>query len=181
MGPRAALAQDALVGDAAAGEEHFQRQRIACHVVRDKAGNVLAGRSARTGPNLHGVIGRVPGTHPDFDYSDLLLAFGAMEEEVWQEENFVGFVQDPTSFMREATGESGNIKMSYQVRDEQQAQNLYAFLATFSPESTGEDAAADETGNGDAAGGEAPADGEAAMKRDPIDGSAPLAFERLRA
>jgi cytochrome c len=145
--PGAALAQEALVGDPAAGEEHFQRQCIACHVVQDEAGEVLAGRSARTGPNLYGVIGRVPGGDPDFDYSELMEAYGAMEDVVWQEENFVPYVQDPTGFLREATGESGRSKMAYQVRDEQQAHDLYAFLATFSPEAA--------EGSGEAAEGEA--------------------------
>ena len=43
LGPTAVLAQDAPTGDAAAGEEHFNRQCIACHVVQDEAGEVLAG------------------------------------------------------------------------------------------------------------------------------------------
>ncbi len=141
LAPVAALAQDALVGDAAAGEEHFSRQCVSCHVVQDEAtGEVLAGRNARVGPNLHGVIGRVAGGHPDYDYSELMEAYGATGA-VWDEANFVAYVQDPTGYLREATGqESGRSKMAYQVRDEQQAHDLYAYLATFSPQSaqTGE-------------------------------------------
>jgi cytochrome c len=53
-------------GDAAAGEEQFNRQCVSCHVVADADGNVLAGRAAKTGPNLFGVAGRVPGTVDGF-------------------------------------------------------------------------------------------------------------------
>ena len=140
LGPGAALAQEepskAPRGDSVAGEQQFQRQCIACHVVQDDAGEVLAGRNARVGPNLHGVVGRVAGSYPDYDYSQLMETYGE-SGSVWEEENFVGYVQDPTGFLREATGEdSGRSKMAYQVRDEQEAYDLYAFLATFSPEAT---------------------------------------------
>ena len=161
LGPGAALAQDAPegapMGDAEAGAEHFDRQCVACHVVRDEAsGEVLAGRNARVGPNLHGAIGRVAGSYPEFDYSELLEAYGATGAE-WEEENFVLFVQDPTGFLREATGESGRSKMAYQVRDEQEAHDLYAFLATFSLEEGEEEAE-------DGASGEEGAEGEAASE-----------------
>jgi cytochrome c len=142
----------ALVGDAAAGEEHFGRQCIACHVVQDAAGEVLAGRNAQVGPNLYGVVGRVAGGLEDYDYSELMATYSATGA-VWEEANFVAYLQDPTGYLREATGEgSGRSKMAYQVRDEQQAYDLYAYLATFSPEGA-EDA-----------GGEAPAEGEAASE-----------------
>ncbi len=152
-------------------------------MVRDEAGEVLAGRLARTGPNLYGVIGRRPGADPDFDYSDLMLAcaaMGAIAEErsadgaaraaggaatvVWEEANFVGFVQNPTEFLREATGESGPSKMAYQVRDEQQAHDLYAFLATFSTEASAEGVGAtgEISGDGAATGLQGPTGSESA-------------------
>jgi cytochrome c len=150
LGPAAALAQDAAAGDAAEGEAQFNRQCIACHVVQDASGEVLAGRNARVGPNLHGVIGRLPGSEDGFDYSELMETYGATGV-VWEEANFVSYVQDPTGFLREATGQdSGRSKMAYQVRDEQQARDLYAFLATFA--------------TAPAEGGEAPAEGEAASE-----------------
>lgn len=58
------------VGDAAAGEEQFNRQCVACHVVADASGEVLAGRNAKTGPNLYGIAGRTLGAVEDFRYSD---------------------------------------------------------------------------------------------------------------
>lgn len=157
--PGSVLAQDAAApgaptGDAAAGEGHFQQQCISCHVVEDEAGEVLAGRNARVGPNLYGVVGRVAGGLEDYDYSDLLKAYGE-DGAVWEEENFVGFVQDPTGFLREATGEDGRSKMAYQVRDEQEAHDLYAYLATFSPEAAeGQGGEAEAEGEGTAEEGE---------------------------
>ncbi|EYD75211.1 Cytochrome c2 [Rubellimicrobium mesophilum DSM 19309] len=144
LAPAAAFAQ-AAAGDAAAGEEHFNRQCIACHVVQNEAGEVLAGRSGHVGPNLYGVAGRQAGSWDDFAYSDLMKAYGATGA-VWAEENFVPYVQDPTGFLREATGEtSGRSKMAFQVRDEQEAHDLWAFLATFSAEGAtgGEEGEAD--------------------------------------
>jgi cytochrome c len=145
LAPAAALAQEAMTGDAAAGEEHFNRQCIACHVVQDEAGEVLAGRSGRTGPNLYGVAGRVPGTYEDFAYSDIMIAYGETGA-VWEEANFVPYVMDPTGFLREATGQDGRSKMAFQVRDEQEAHDLWAFLAGFSPEGAaeGDDSEEDE-------------------------------------
>ncbi|TNC72439.1 c-type cytochrome [Rubellimicrobium roseum] len=148
LAPGASWAQDGT-GDAAAGEEHFNRQCISCHVVQNEAGEVLAGRNAKVGPNLYGVVGRVAGSYPDFAYSDLMMTYGATGA-VWEEANFTAYIQDPTGYLREATGESGRSKMAYQVRDEQEAHDLYAYMATFSS-----DAAAAP------AEGEAPAEAEA--------------------
>lgn len=121
----------ATVGDAAAGEEQFNRQCVACHVVQDASGEVLAGRNAKTGPNLFGVAGRVPGGVEGFRYSDSVMALGE-SGAVWTEELFVGYVQDPTGWLRETLEDRrARGKMAYQVREEGQAYDLYAFLATF--------------------------------------------------
>ena len=53
-------------GDAAEGETAFNRQCSSCHVVADADGNILAGKRAKTGPNLYAVIGRTLGSVEDF-------------------------------------------------------------------------------------------------------------------
>lgn len=129
-----AFAQDLTPtsGDAAAGEEQFNRQCVACHVVADESGEVLAGRNAQTGPNQYGLIGRAIGSDEDFNYSDGLVALGEAGE-VWNEENFVGYVQDPTGWIREKLEDRrARGRMAYQVRAEEDAYDLYAYLATFS-------------------------------------------------
>ncbi|MEL6241036.1 MAG: cytochrome C [Pseudomonadota bacterium] len=126
-----AFADGHASGDAAAGEKAF-RQCISCHVVVDDAGETLAGRNAKTGPNLYAIGGRTIGSVEDFRYSDLILAAGEAGM-VWDEASFVGYVQDPTKWLQEATGESGRGKMAYKVRKEEDAVNLYAYLVSLGP------------------------------------------------
>ena len=129
-----ALAQEfeAPTGDAAAGESAF-RQCQSCHVVQDASGEVLAGRAAKTGPNLYGVIG-APYAHMEgFRYSDIMAQAGEEGHLHDTEADFVAYVMDPTGHLRELTGDSsGRGKMTYKVRKEEDAVNLYAFLAQFS-------------------------------------------------
>jgi cytochrome c len=129
----ALMSAPAIAQDAAAGQEQFERQCVACHVVVNEAGETLAGRNAKTGPNLYGVIGRTPGAYPDFDYGDGIVAYGATGV-VWDEETFVGYVQNPTDFLRTALDDRrARGKMAFQVRDEQQARDIYAYLASLAP------------------------------------------------
>ena len=128
-GPAFAQADLTASGDAEAGESAF-RQCQSCHVVENDAGEILAGRNGRTGPNLYKVVGRTGGTVEGFRYSDLAVAAGEAGL-VFDEANFVPYVMDPTAHLREVSGESGRSKMSYKVRKEEDAVNLYAFLAQF--------------------------------------------------
>ncbi|OAN73685.1 cytochrome C [Jannaschia sp. EhC01] len=123
------LADGHITGDAEAGERAF-RQCISCHVVVDAEGETLAGRNARTGPNLWGIDGRMIGSVEDFRYSPGLTAL--MEAEmVWDEASFAAYVQDPTGYIREAA-EDDSLRgaMSFRVRSEEDALNLYAYLAS---------------------------------------------------
>ena len=118
----------AASGDAAAGEKAF-RQCVSCHVVVDDAGETLAGKKAKTGPNLYGIIGANFGQQ-DFKYSKLAEAAAGMEDLIVDEAAFVAYVSDPTSYLKEATGENGRSKMTFKVRKEEDAINLYAYLSS---------------------------------------------------
>ena len=133
----------ALQGDAAAGEEEFNSQCIACHVVQDpETDEVLAGRNAKVGPNLYGINGRAPGTVEGFNYSDALVALGE-GGMVWGEASFAAYVQDPTGYLREVLEDRrARGKMAYRVRDEEQAFDIYAYLSTFGPADAEPDAEA---------------------------------------
>lgn len=121
-------------GDAAAGEEAFSQCQT-CHVVVDDAGETLAGRNAKTGPNLYAMAGRTAGTVDGFRYSKSMVEAGEAGL-VWDEEAFVAYVQDPTGYLREYLDNNrARGKMSYKVRDEADAVNLYAYLVSLSPES----------------------------------------------
>jgi cytochrome c len=129
-----AYAQDIeTTGDAAAGEAVF-RQCAACHNVVNDAGEVLAGRpNIRTGPNLYGQMGEVFGLG-DFRYSPGLQALNAAGIEI-TEENFVAYIQDPTGFIQEQTGENLRGQMAAQrLRGEDDGANLYAYLVSLQSE-----------------------------------------------
>lgn len=122
----------APTGDAAAGESAF-RQCIACHVVVSPDGETLAGRNGRQGPNLYGIAGRAIGSVEDFNYSDGLLALNAAEL-VWEEENFVTYIQDPTGYIREASGDDSfrGSMAAQRLRGDTAGQDLYAYLYSLS-------------------------------------------------
>jgi cytochrome c len=123
----------AMAGDPEAGAAAFTSQCSSCHVVVNDAGETLAGRNARTGPNLYGVIGRQAGIIEGFRYGPSIVEAGT-NGLVWDEESIVAYLQNPNTFLRETLGNNrarGN--MAFQVRSEDAARDLYAFLATFSP------------------------------------------------
>lgn len=120
-------------GDAAAGETAFNRQCITCHVVENEAGEILAGRKARSGPNLYGVAGRTLGTVPDFRYGKSIVQAGE-SGMIWTEENFVAYAQDPTKWLRAALDDSkARSKMALRVRSEEDATDIFAFLMSLKP------------------------------------------------
>jgi cytochrome c len=128
----AAFAQD-VTGDAANGERLFN-QCSTCHNVTNAEGDVLAGRpNMRTGPNLYAVSGRTIGSIEDFRYSDGLIALGEMDM-VWDQANFIAYAQDPTGFIREASGNNRlRGAMAFRARSEQDAADLYAYLRSLAP------------------------------------------------
>jgi len=125
------LADDHASGDPEAGEKAF-RQCKACHMIVDDEGNNIV-RGGRVGPNLYGIVGSTAGSVEDFRYSGLLETAGE-QGLAWDEESFVAYVQDPTGWLKEYTGEDGRGKMSYRVRKEEDAVNVWAYLASVGPD-----------------------------------------------
>jgi len=137
-------------GDAAKGEAVF-KQCQTCHVVADADGNVLAGKAAKTGPNLYGVVGRAAGTYPDFKYGEDMLAAGAAGL-VWDEATLVAYVQNPSAFLKETLGDKGaKGKMQFQVKDAAKAADVVAYIASLAPAVPAADAAAPAATDGTAA------------------------------
>ncbi len=134
--------------DVEAGAKVFNQCQT-CHVIQNEAGEVLAGKNAKTGPNLYGLPGRVIGGLPDFKYGNSIVALGETGA-VWDEASFVGYVQDPAKYLKEALNDSkATSKMSYKLRKAEDAEHVWAFIASLSP----------APAEGDEA--EAPAEGEA--------------------
>ncbi|EPX79616.1 c-type cytochrome [Salipiger mucosus] len=118
-------------GDAEAGERAF-RQCRSCHMIESPDETIV--RGGQTGPNLYGVAGRTAGTVEDFRYSDLMVAAGEAGLE-WDEESFTGYIQDPTGFLHEAAEtDSGRSNMSFQLRREDDAPDLWAYLVSVGPD-----------------------------------------------
>jgi cytochrome c len=119
-------------GDATKGEQVF-KQCQTCHSVVDKDGKMLAGKGGKIGPNLYGVFGRQAGSYPDFKYGDSLVAAGK-GGLIWDEAHFVKYVQNPAAFVKDQTKNPGAVaKMAFKVKDEATAEDVYAYLAQFSP------------------------------------------------
>lgn len=134
-----AMAQD-VTGDADAGEREFRKCK-ACHSIEGPEETIVKG--GRTGPNLYGVAGRTAGTYEDFSYSDVMAAAGEAGL-AWNQEDFVGYVQDPTPWLREYTGDSkGRGKMTFKLRGEEDAMNVWAYLVSVGPEMDSEAEASD--------------------------------------
>ena len=120
----------AVTGNAEAGETLFNRQCVACHVVADANGNVLAGRSARTGPNLFQIAGRDIASHDGFRYSDSIEALGETGM-TWSEDRFGAFIQDPTGWLWDTLDDGrARSKMAYRVRAHDDAMDIYAYLVS---------------------------------------------------
>jgi cytochrome c len=128
----ASLAAPAVAQDIEAGAKTFNQCQT-CHVVQNEAGEVLAGKNAKTGPNLYGLPGRVVGAYPEFKYGESIVAVGAAGQ-VWDEANFVEYVQDPAKYLKAKLGDDkAKSKMAFKVRKPEDAANLWAFISSLSP------------------------------------------------
>lgn len=115
----AALADEALTGDAVKGEKVFRKCK-ACHAVGEGAEN-------KTGPVLNGVVGRAIAAGTDFDYSGALKELAAADG-TWTPEELAAFLAKPREFAK-------GTKMSFAgLRKEQERADVIAYLATFSEE-----------------------------------------------
>lgn len=119
-------------GDAEAGEKAFNQCK-ACHAITDGDGNDIV-KGGKTGPNLYGLPGRTAGMS-DFDkYKDSIVAAGEAGL-VWDEEHFVSYVQDPNAFLKEYLDDpKARSGMAFRVRKEEDAANIWAYIASVSPE-----------------------------------------------
>jgi len=128
----ASLAAPTLAQDIEAGAKVFNQCQT-CHVVQNEAGEVLAGKNAKTGPNLYGMPGRVVGSYPEFKYGESIVAVGATGK-VWDEASFVAYVQDPAAWLKETLGDTkAKSKMAYKLKKPEDAANVWAYIASLSP------------------------------------------------
>lgn len=128
----ALMAAPALAQDLEAGAKVFAKCQT-CHVVANEAGEVLAGKNSKTGPNLYGMPGRAAGTYPEFKYGESIVALGATGF-VWDEASFVEYVADPAKFLKSKLDDKGaKSKMSFKLGKEEDAKNVWAYIVSLSP------------------------------------------------
>lgn len=127
-----AFADEHASGDAQAGEKVFNKCK-ACHVITDADGETIV-KGGRTGPNLYGIYNRTAGSVEDFRYGDSLVEAGENGLE-WNEEEFAGYVADPKGFLAEYNDDTrARSKMSFKLRDDEEAKNVWAYLVSVGPE-----------------------------------------------
>lgn len=118
-------------GDVAEGEKVFKKCK-SCHMIVADDETVIQ-KGGKTGPNLWGVIGRPAGSQEGFKYGKSLAAAGEAGL-VWDEEHFVTYVQDPAKFLKTYLDDKGaKSKMSLKLK--KGMEDIYAYLASFGPES----------------------------------------------
>ena len=99
--------------DPAAGAAVFEKCK-SCH-------NADNGGANGTGPNLWGVVGRAPGSHPGFAYSDGMKAFGG-KQPIWDYQHIYEFVKNPQAYIN-------GTKMSFVgLKQPQDRINVIAYL-----------------------------------------------------
>ncbi|MFI4965355.1 MAG: c-type cytochrome [Caulobacterales bacterium] len=98
--------------DVAAGQTVFTKCQ-SCHSLTANG----------TGPDLHGVVGRKPGTEPGFAYSDAMKAFGA-KQPIWDYQHIYEFIKGPQAYIN-------GTKMTFVgLKQPQDRINVIAFLRT---------------------------------------------------
>ena len=103
----------AIAQDVTAGEKAFTACR-ACHQIGPGAKNAI-------GPVLNGVIGRLAGTYPGYDYSVATKNSGL----TWDEESLRDYLADPQSVI------TGTKMASPGIKDPDEISDLIAFLKTY--------------------------------------------------
>ena len=132
-------------GDAAAGEKVFNKCK-ACHSVVSADDEVIV-RGGRNGPNLWGIFDRVAGSDEEFakKYGDSLIEAGANGLQ-WNEEDFVVYAADPKKFLQTTLdNKKARSKMSFRLKKEEDARNVWAYLVSVGPEVKAEMEAETET------------------------------------
>jgi len=120
-------------GDAEAGKKVFKKCK-SCHMIVDDAGDAIA-KGGKSGPNLYGLFGRAAGADADFGkkYGKDLVAAGDAGL-TWDEASFVAWMADPRGFLRTTLDDSkAKSKMSYRLKDAEDAANLWAYLVSVGP------------------------------------------------
>jgi cytochrome c len=112
---KSAIAGDAA-GDAAAGEQIFNKKCKTCHTVEEG--------KHRTGPSLFGVVGRKAGSTDFKRYKGLKGA-----DFVWNDQLLMEWIDDPKAFVQAHT-DNKSTSMTFKLKDEKERADVVAYLNT---------------------------------------------------
>lgn len=119
-------------GDAAAGEKVFKKCK-ACHAVIADDETVIQ-KGGKTGPNLYALYTRAAGAAEGYKFGKSIIAAGEAGLE-WDEASFVSYVANPKKFLGEFLDDKkAKSKMSFKLKDEEDAANVWAYLVSVGPE-----------------------------------------------
>jgi len=118
-------------GDIEAGEKVFKKCK-SCHMITAEDGTTIQ-KGGKTGPNLYGIIGRAAGSVEDFKYGKSLLA-AAEAGLVWDEEQFLVYVENPSKFLKTYLDDS-KAKSKMTLKLKKGGEDIYAYLLSVAPES----------------------------------------------
>ena len=110
------MTQAAQAQDVAAGENSFKKC-LPCHAIGEGAKN-------KVGPELNGLDGRHSGTAPGYSYSDANKNSGI----TWSKNTFLEYIKDPRAKI------PGTKMIFPGIKNEKEAENLWAYLASFGPD-----------------------------------------------
>lgn len=117
-------------GDIAKGEKKFKKCK-SCHMIVDDSGKTIV-KGGRNGPNLYGIFGRTAGSIDGFKYGKSLATLGK-SGFVWSEYEFVAYVADPKKYLVDKLDDKkARSKMSYKLKNEADALDIWAYLESVS-------------------------------------------------
>ena len=117
-------------GDIAKGEKKFKKCK-SCHMIVDDSGRIIV-KGGRNGPNLYGILGRTAGSIDGFKYGKSLATLGK-SGFVWSEYEFVAYVANPKKYLVDKLDDKkARSKMSYKLKNEADALNIWAYLESVS-------------------------------------------------
>ena len=120
----------AAAGDIAKGEKIFKKCK-SCHMIVHDSGRTIV-KGGRNGPNLYGILGRTAGSIDGFKYGKSLATLGK-SGFVWSEYEFVAYVANPNKYLVDKLDDKkARSKMSYKLKNEADALNIWAYLESVS-------------------------------------------------
>jgi len=128
-----AFADGHATGDAEAGEKVWKKCK-SCHMIVADDETVVQ-KGGKTGPNLYGLHDRAAASVEGFKYGASIVAAGEAGL-AWDEAEFVAYVADPKKYLQEKLDDSkAKSKMSFKLKDAEDATNLWAYLVSVGPAS----------------------------------------------